>query len=180
MKMWNSLVYKTINVFKSQSTLKIANQLSLIPNHHRICENLYLGNLLSAHDESFLKSVPIGAILNCTVKETFHPYFLNKPHYRLDVEDSKDPENIAAFRQKLPECIDFINSQIESGKVVYVHCYWGLMRSATVVAAYLIAKYHYTPSEAIRVVKSARPQALSSLYNYHELLEEVYQKRCLI
>ena len=54
------------------------------------------------------------------------------------------------------------------------------MRSATVVAAYLIKNYHYTPKEAIRFIKQKRPQALSSLYNYNDLLEDYYKKYCVI
>ncbi len=178
--MWNSIVYKSINILKSRNTLSIVNKLSLIPNHNRILDNLYLGNLNSAYDEDFLKNERINAILNCTVKEEFHNYFLNKPKFRLDVEDSRTPENIELFREKLPQSVQFIETHINNGNVVYVHCYWGLMRSATVVAAYLIKKYQYTPHEAITFIKQKRPQALSSLYNYNDLLEDYYQKYCLI
>ena len=178
--MWNSIVYKTINVFKTQNTLKIANHLSIIPNHNRILDHLYLGNLLGSQNEEFLKSVKIEAIVNCTVKEEFHPYFFNRKRFRVDVEDSRDSENIRKFGEKLENAVSFIEDEIKDGKVVYVHCYWGLMRSATVVAAYLIKQYHYTPAEAITFVKQKRPQALSSLYNYNDLLEEFYQKHCVI
>lgn len=178
--MWNSLVYKSINIFKSKNTLSLANKLSLIPNHNRIIDHIYLGNLNSAHNEEFLKSAHIGAILNCTVSEEYHPYFLDKPRLRLDVEDSRTPENIEAFRKKLPDCVQFIEENIYNDRIVYVHCYWGLMRSATVVAAYLIKNYHYTPQEAIAFVKQKRPQALSSLYNYNDLLEDYYKKYCVI
>ncbi len=178
--MWNSIVYKSINIFKSKSTLKLANTLSLIPNHNKIIDNIYLGNLVSAHNEDFLKNENIGAIINCTVKEEFHPYFLNKPKYRLDVEDSRDNENIQKFWLKLNDTVEFIDYEINNGNIVYVHCYWGLMRSATVVAAYLIKKYQYTPQEAIQFVKQKRPQSLSSIYNYNDLLEKYYKQYCLI
>lgn len=178
--MWNNIVYKTINIFKSQNTLKIANHLSIIPNNNCILDQLYLGNLVSSHDEQFLKEHNIGAILNCTVKEEFHPYFLNKSKFRIDVEDSRTPENVAKFGSKLYDAVSFIEDEINNGHIVYVHCYWGLMRSATVVAAYLIKRYQYTPSEAIAFVKQKRPQSLSSLYNYNDLLEDFYQKHCVI
>ncbi len=178
--MWNSLVYKSINILKSKNTLSIANSLSLIPNHNRIIDHIYLGNLNSAHNEEFLKNENIGAILNCTVAEEFHPYFLNKPRFRLNVEDSRDRENIEKFRDLLPKSVQFIEEQIDNNRIVYIHCYWGLMRSATVVAAYLIKNYHYTPKEAISFIKQKRPQALSSLYNYNDLLEDYYKKYCVI
>lgn len=178
--MWNNIVYKSINILKSKSTLSLANNLSLIPNHNRIIDHIYLGNLNSAHNEEFLKTSHIGAVLNCTVSESFHPYFLDKQKFRLDVEDSRTPENVEAFREKLPACVQFIEDNIYNDRIVYVHCYWGLMRSATVVAAYLIKNYHYTPQEAISFIKQKRPQALSSLYNYNDLLEDYYKKYCVI
>jgi hypothetical protein len=76
--MWNSIVYKSINILKSKNTLSIANSLSLIPNHNRIIDHIYLGNLNSAHNEEFLKDENIGAILNCTVSEEFHHYFFDR------------------------------------------------------------------------------------------------------
>lgn len=178
--MWNNIVYKSINVLKSKTTLSLANNLLLIPNHNHIIHHIYLGNLNSAHNEDFLKNANIGAVLNCTVSEQFHPYFLNKPYLRLDVEDSRTPENIEEFRKKLHFCVQFIEDNIYNNRIVYVHCYWGLMRSATVVAAYLIKNYHYTPQEAISFIKHKRPQALSSLYNYNDLLEDYYRKYCVI
>ncbi len=178
--MWNSFVYKSINILKSKNSLKLANTLSLIPNHHKIIDNIYLGNLVSAHNEEFLRKENIGAIVNCTVNEEFHSYFLNKSKHRLDVEDSRDSENINKFWLKIDDAVEFIDYEIKNGNIIYVHCYWGLMRSATVVAAYLIKKYQYTPSEAIQFVKQKRPQSLSSIYNYNDILERYYKKYCLI
>ena len=44
----------------------------------------------------------------------------------------------------------------------------------------IIKNYHYTPKEAISFIKQKRPQALSSLYNYNDLLEDYYKKYCVI
>ncbi len=45
------------------------------------------------------------------------------------------------------------------------------MRCTTVLESYLTNIHH---------LKQKRPQALSSLYNYNDLLEDFYQKYCLI
>ena len=44
------------------------------------------------------------------------------------------------------------------------------MRSATVVAGYLIYKYSLSVNDAINIIKEQRPSALSSLYNFNEIL----------
>lgn len=174
--MLNRLVYKAINLVKSPTTLNIAHRTGYISNWTEITPNLYLGNLQGSQDEDFLKSHGITAIVNCTKDEPFHPYFTRRHIYRCDVEDSRTTENIEAFRQKLYPTVAFLENQIANGRTVYVHCYWGLMRSATVVAAYLIKTKGMTPEEAKRYVKERRPKALSSLYNYNEILQEFYQR----
>jgi protein-tyrosine phosphatase len=50
------------------------------------------------------------------------------------------------------------------------------MRSATVVCGYLIKKYNMPYRDAINMVKEQRPRALSSLYNFNEILEYVEEK----
>lgn len=174
--MLNRLVYKAINLVKSPTTLNLANRTGYISHWNEITPNLYLGNLQASQDETFLRDHKVGAIVNCTMAEPFHLYFTNRPTHRCNVEDSRTPENIDAFRQKLYPTVAFIENQIANGKTVYVHCYWGLMRSATVVAAYLIKTRGMTPEEAKRFVKERRPKALSSLYNYNELLQEFYER----
>ncbi len=178
--MWNSIVYKSINLFKTPTALHLANRLTLLPAHTLIIDNLYLGNLLGATDLEFLQRERIQAVVNCTTDQEFHPYFNNKAQIRIPVEDSRDSENLHKFRDLLYNAVDFIEREIEQGHPVYVHCYWGLMRSATVVAAYLIKKYQYTPGEATAFIKQKRPQALSALYNYNDLLEDFYRNHCLV
>ena len=60
---------------------------------------------------------------------------------------------------------------------VFVHCYWGLMRSATVVAAYLIKSYKITHIDAIQLIREQRQFALASFYNFNEILLYV-EERC--
>jgi protein-tyrosine phosphatase len=47
------------------------------------------------------------------------------------------------------------------------------MRSATVVAAYLIKKYNLTAEESINIIKEQRPKALVSFYNFNDVLKYV-------
>jgi protein-tyrosine phosphatase len=70
-----------------------------------------------------------------------------------------------------------IDNSIEENKPVYVHCYWGLMRSATVVAGYLMLKYNLPMDDAINIVKEQRPKALSSFYNFNDVLQYVEDQK---
>lgn len=61
------------------------------------------------------------------------------------------------------------------GQSVYVHCKAGRSRSATMVAAYLIQVYHWTPEEAIRAITKIRshvyirPGQLEVLKEFHKV-----------
>lgn len=51
---------------------------------------------------------------------------------------------------------DFIQSAINSGGKVYVHCLMGISRSSTCVLAYLMLMKGMSAVEAIRIVKEKR------------------------
>lgn len=63
----------------------------------------------------------------------------------------------ANIRIYFPECIDFIRSGIAQSGRVLVHCYAGLSRSVTIVAAYLMQTHRVTADEALRMIRSKRP-----------------------
>ena len=70
--------------------------------------------------------------------------------------------------------VEFINTHKNiNNKIVFVHCYWGLMRSATVVAAYLMKKYNMPKDDAINIIREKRKCALLPFYNFNEVLNYV-------
>lgn len=170
MKLFDKAVYNILCFSRNKKTLDFFNTIANIDDYNLIIPNLYLGNINYANNEEFLKKNKIGAIINCTKDEAFHSYFNDKPRLRLTIDDSKDPNNIKQFESEIINSIEFIDDCLKNNISVYVHCYWGLMRSATVVAAYLIKTYSMSCNDAISFIREQRPYSLSSLYNFNEIL----------
>lgn len=66
----------------------------------------------------------------------------------------------APTQAKLRSGVGFMKEVVESGSSVYVHCKAGRTRSATLVAAYLIAEQGLKPEEAVAKMREARPHIL--------------------
>jgi hypothetical protein len=172
-------MYRVLQILKRPVILQSYNKVFDVNNADRIHEHLFLGNVEASKDEYFLKTFEIGAIVNCTENEPFAPYFDQKPKLHIPVKDSRDDANKEMFYQYLKESSRFIKEEVDKKNVVFVHCYWGVMRSATVVAVHLMDKYGFTPQGAIEYVKAKRPRALSSLYNFNDLIQKYYEEEIL-
>ncbi|XP_006776074.1 PREDICTED: phosphatidylglycerophosphatase and protein-tyrosine phosphatase 1-like, partial [Myotis davidii] len=61
------------------------------------------------------------------------------------------------------------------GQSVYVHCKAGRSRSATMVAAYLIQVYSWSPEEAVRAIAKIRPHILIRPGQF-EILQEFHKE----
>jgi hypothetical protein len=190
--MFNKAIYNTIGFFRHKKSVQIFNAIMKAENSNIIVENLYLGNIIDAHNLSFLIDNNIGAIINCTENEPFHQYFIinddvndlkinntqnEKYILRLDIKDSKDEENVEKFMNIIDNGVEFINTHKNlNNKTVFVHCYWGLMRSATVIAGYLIKYENYSIDNAIELIKNKRSYTFSNLYNFKDILESYQEK----
>ena len=176
MRLFNKIIYSTLNATRNNTSLNIINKIANIDDYNLIIPNLYLGNIKNANNIDFLKENDIQAIVNCTENEEFNEYFIDKSKYRLSINDSKNENNINKFKNDIFDVIYFIEENLNNNKKVYVHCYWGLMRSATVIAGYLIYKYKLSIKDSINIIQEQRPKALVSFYNFNEVLEYVHNK----
>ena len=176
MNIFNKMVYSALCITRNKKSLTVINKVANIDDYNMIISNLYLGNIKAAHDINFLEKNNISAIVNCTENEDFSDYFKDKTKFRLLIKDSKDTNNMNKFKNDIIDSINFIEECLNNNKPVFVHCYWGLMRSATVIAAYLIKKYNISKLDAINIIKEQRPMALSSIYNFNEILDFVESK----
>ncbi|XP_051852525.1 phosphatidylglycerophosphatase and protein-tyrosine phosphatase 1-like [Antechinus flavipes] len=75
--------------------------------------------------------------------------------------------------ENLKKGVQFTLKYMALGKCVYVHCKAGRSRSATMVAAYLIQVYNWTPEEAVKAIADIRshiqirPRQVKVLKEFH-------------
>jgi len=169
----DSFIYKNIQKFRSKTNLGVFNLLTNNNDLVNICPNLYLGNYKSSQNPNLLLKYNIQSIVNCTKDIPFHDYFKNKTFFRIDIEDSKEYNNVEDFKSKIIDAAIFIDKQIKENKNVIVHCFWGLMRSPTVIAAYLIYRYNMDVEGAIEMLKDKKNLSFHNIYNFKEILEYV-------
>ena len=116
---------------------------------------LYWGNEILAKDEEELKQMGINAILNLIHYKNPE----DEIHYK-----SKDITLVHLSIKDLPtntihwceEGSKFIEEQLKLGKIVYVHCIYGISRSSTQIMHYLITRQHYTLKKAFFYLRKTR------------------------
>lgn len=135
---------------------------------HKIRTGLYLGDAYSAHNEDFLKKYNITRIVNCARevpirRAGWNVNFIPDPpaqggdgikRLHLPIDDSPD-FNISRYFGVVDM---FISDGLKRGENILVHCAMGISRSATLLAAHLMAKYKITDEEALMTLRAIRPQ----------------------
>lgn len=118
-----------------------------------IDNNLYLGNSYNARNYYDLCDKNIGLIVNCTeeIPNYFDDYF---KYHNIDIKDINGA-NILPF---LDNSVDTIHKFINENpsKSVFVHCFMGSSRSATIVIAYLMKYKNTRLKDALQIVKDKR------------------------
>ncbi|RMJ26033.1 Dual specificity phosphatase [Aspergillus sp. HF37] len=124
--------------------------MNRIPGH-----NIYVGGILAVKNKAALAKANITHILSVLQisqpDETFGPYH----HHCIDVDDVSD-ENLL---QHFPFAVRFIQSGLDAGGGVFVHCAMGKSRSAAICIAYLLHRQPgvLTPQSALEIIRVGRP-----------------------
>ncbi|KAL5512331.1 hypothetical protein ACEPAG_3323 [Sanghuangporus baumii] len=116
-----------------------------------VVKGLWVGSIHAAADAELLRQHNIHSVLSCMrgkvkVAETF-------THFQIQLDDVEDADALAFF----PQCISFIENELEQGRGVLVHCQAGMSRSATIVAAYLMYAEQLDAESALEKIRKARP-----------------------
>ncbi|KAG6337220.1 hypothetical protein ID866_1850 [Astraeus odoratus] len=132
-----------------------------------IQSKLYLGNIHAAKSSRSLterRITHVVSVCNDSIPAEVPESGIH--HLRIPVEDV----DFADLLIHLPAACQFIDQAISSGGAVLVHCYQGLTRSATVVAAYLMCTRKISTTQAMEAVREAREQVWFSAGSLEQLV----------
>ncbi|BFU19841.1 leucine rich repeat and phosphatase domain containing protein [Entamoeba histolytica HM-1:IMSS-B] len=121
----------------------------LTPN--QIDERLYLGSLDSTRNRDILIERNITGILSLGVKAIVVSKKIQVEY--IDIGDLASE----AIDQYFAKCFSFMETIIEGGGSILIHCHAGISRSSTVLIAYLMYKKMWRYKEAVTFVKKKRP-----------------------
>ena len=134
-----------------------------------ILPRLWIGDINSAHDLTFLKENGINCIINCTTSLPFSKHPSQK--HRLSIKDNLQPEEIEKMFQSLDRAADLIH-RYRTTMHVLVHCHMGKQRSVSVVLGYLIKYGKMTLKESVGYLLTKRQCALTPGFNFIEALRK--------
>ncbi len=170
--------------------LPSANPFS--PTHHtstrgvtEIIPGLYISDLAFAENPACLSSHRITHILSALPDAIYvPPATLLHPHpppVRLQVRVEDFP--FAELAAHLPQTTAWIGDALsrDPNSRVLVHCVEGISRSVSVVAAYLMAHFGWTPNEALKFIKNKRRVAepnFGFVQQLHEYARDKLGKSC--
>ena len=127
---------------------------TIVNDMDEIIPNLWVGSIRSVSNVEALRKRNIHSVLSAmrgrvNVSETF-------THFQIQLDDNEDSDALAFF----PQCIAFIENELEAGRGVLVHCMAGMSRSATICCAYLMYAKQIDAQAALDMVVKARPSTM--------------------
>lgn len=129
---------KTVTEYMSKPTTE--------DNYNKIIHGLYLGNYEAACSKSFFLNKEIDLVINCSNNLQWPEWYAkferpNLKYIRIPLDDSFDPTDQDIMKVSLERICPIIYTAININQQnVYVHCYAGMQRSATVIICYLMYK----------------------------------------
>jgi predicted protein tyrosine phosphatase len=136
------------------------------PTH--IIDNIYLGSAFNASHFDTMNELDIGLIINMTSE--ISNYHTDKILYKKYPIYDNNAESIKPYLEKIYDQI-ISYQDINNNKNIFIHCFMGASRSATVVAYYLLKKHGYTVDDAIRFMRQKRNVVNPTMLFYEELNE---------
>lgn len=136
-----------------------------------VLPGLYMGSQDATQETDLLQRHSISHILSLGVR----PILLDETLNHLYVELLDLPES--NLISNLDQCFTFIDSAVQTGGCVFIHCNAGVSRSASVVIAYLMKKQGMSYQEAFLYLKERRtsiypnPGFAQQLKEYEKMLK---------
>lgn len=140
-----------------------------------VIPNLWLGNVQDSLDSVFISNIDI--VINCTKDLKFLDE--SKKCIRIPIEDNLEDIEIQNLYSYLSKITEYIHNNLRQGRRVFVHCFAGKQRSASVVIAYIMRYYKLDLNKAIELVKSKRMIIFTPQCNFERALIEFYNSSCI-
>ena len=118
-----------------------------------ILPGLWLGDLGCTQDRDFLLENNITHMVS--VIDT--PVPIRTAVSRISLNIPLPDAELAPIHTYFTRAADFIDDALKRGGSVYCHCFAGISRSPTIVAAYLILKKGMTDAAALDFIRARRP-----------------------
>lgn len=132
----------------------------------QILNGLWLGNIIDSKNLEFLEGIDI--IINAS---TDIPFVSNKTkNIRVNVKDNLEKEQIIKLYTYLDNITEFIYNSLMDNKKIFVHCYAGKQRSATIVCAYIMKYLNLSYKSSTELMKSKRVVVFTPLPNFDDAL----------
>ena len=135
---------------------------------HYILDNIYLGDVLAAENETYLKSFNISVVINCAYEHISK--YEDLKAYELNLTDH--------FPQQLFPTFEFAYNIIKyynKDNKIYVHCMSGVSRSASLVIFYVMKEKKWDYDTSFEYVQKIRNCIEPNSY-FVEQLKEYYNK----
>tara|TARA_B100000575_G_scaffold294618_1_gene312259 strand:- start:2404 stop:2838 length:435 start_codon:yes stop_codon:yes gene_type:complete len=134
----------------------------------QIIPNLWLGNIIDSRNSEFLKQIDV--IINCSTNIPF--YSKNTQNIRIRIEDNLEQDEIDNMFKYLDKTSDFLHKNLLENKSIFVHCYAGKQRSATIICSYLMKYLKLSYKEVSELMKTKRLIVFTPLPNFEKALEK--------
>ncbi|CAA7271144.1 unnamed protein product [Cyclocybe aegerita] len=158
--------YQSWSLTPSNPTASPPSASPFSPSHHQrparnvseIIPRLYISDLAFAESPALLSSYRITHILSTLPDTIFRPPPSLLPMQPVRMQIRVEDLPFAELAAHLPTTTAFIRDALASSPEtrVLVHCAEGVSRSVSVVAAFLMAHYGWSPNDALNYIKSKR------------------------
>jgi len=120
-------------------------------NATEIISGVFIGTIQNAQELEFYENYNIKSVVNCTNNLPFYKNDINQLRIAIDDESIQQDQ----LYNILSVATDFIHQC----KPCLIHCEYGVSRSSSVYAAYLIKHHNHTPKSAIKELLRFRSYA---------------------
>ena len=139
--------------------------------YNKILNNIYLSNYEDSINNQYINDNNIKVIINCSKNL---PFINNNNIIKIRIsinDDLSKQSNIDLFKY-LNHITTIMNKYTKQNYNILVHCYAGIQRSPSIIAAYLIRYYNFSMYEAINYIKQKKNKTFYPKINFYNSLNK--------